>query len=261
MFHADPTLVYTSRGSSSKSIGGEPRRKVGKKAQKSPRRRYIPEHWAIQPSSTSESAFDAHTLRQVSLARRVSKGALGVASAVARRGLRAWAGRGAPSWSCLAKPPRSPSSQDQERRFRRLDSRAFRTPCCHRRPFRSKGIAVTGAFVSWARLNRSRDRLRRSTHRQEPTGPCRPLHMPRPPARVDARRAGSTAMADSVTPPSGRTRPTRITMDPWLRPTMSRSRRGKEGGVAREDHTMQWETPAYCELRLGFEVTAYVSVR
>ncbi len=25
--------------------------------------------------------------------------------------------------------------------------------------------------------------------------------------------------------------------------------------------TMTWQTPAYCELRLGFEVTAYVSVR
>jgi pyrroloquinoline quinone biosynthesis protein A len=24
---------------------------------------------------------------------------------------------------------------------------------------------------------------------------------------------------------------------------------------------MTWETPAYCELRLGFEVTAYVYVR
>jgi coenzyme PQQ precursor peptide PqqA len=24
---------------------------------------------------------------------------------------------------------------------------------------------------------------------------------------------------------------------------------------------MNWETPAYCEIRLGFEVTAYVYVR
>ncbi|WP_188665536.1 MULTISPECIES: pyrroloquinoline quinone precursor peptide PqqA [Terasakiella] len=24
---------------------------------------------------------------------------------------------------------------------------------------------------------------------------------------------------------------------------------------------MKWETPAYCDLRLGFEVTAYVYVR
>ncbi|MDX9706656.1 MAG: pyrroloquinoline quinone precursor peptide PqqA [Azospira sp.] len=26
-------------------------------------------------------------------------------------------------------------------------------------------------------------------------------------------------------------------------------------------HVMNWETPAYCEIRLGFEVTAYVYVR
>ncbi|WP_206201888.1 pyrroloquinoline quinone precursor peptide PqqA [Terasakiella sp. SH-1] len=24
---------------------------------------------------------------------------------------------------------------------------------------------------------------------------------------------------------------------------------------------MKWETPAYCDLRLGFEVTAYINVR
>lgn len=27
------------------------------------------------------------------------------------------------------------------------------------------------------------------------------------------------------------------------------------------DITMNWQTPAYCEIRLGFEVTAYVYVR
>lgn len=26
-------------------------------------------------------------------------------------------------------------------------------------------------------------------------------------------------------------------------------------------HIMNWQTPAYCEIRLGFEVTAYVYVR
>ncbi|OYY25913.1 MAG: coenzyme PQQ precursor peptide PqqA [Acidovorax sp. 17-64-282] len=26
-------------------------------------------------------------------------------------------------------------------------------------------------------------------------------------------------------------------------------------------HKMNWQTPAYCEIRLGFEVTAYVYVR
>jgi len=34
------------------------------------------------------------------------------------------------------------------------------------------------------------------------------------------------------------------------------------GGLAgREEATMQWVDPAYCDLRLGFEVTAYVYVR
>ncbi|QTQ31246.1 pyrroloquinoline quinone precursor peptide PqqA [Aromatoleum bremense] len=28
-----------------------------------------------------------------------------------------------------------------------------------------------------------------------------------------------------------------------------------------EETDMTWETPAYCEIRLGFEVTAYVYVR
>ncbi|WP_211166576.1 pyrroloquinoline quinone precursor peptide PqqA [Aromatoleum anaerobium] len=28
-----------------------------------------------------------------------------------------------------------------------------------------------------------------------------------------------------------------------------------------EETNMTWETPAYCEIRLGFEVTAYVYVR
>ncbi len=27
------------------------------------------------------------------------------------------------------------------------------------------------------------------------------------------------------------------------------------------DNPMNWQTPAYCEIRLGFEVTAYVYVR
>lgn len=31
--------------------------------------------------------------------------------------------------------------------------------------------------------------------------------------------------------------------------------------LRREDYEMKWETPAYCDLRLGFEVTAYVYVR
>ncbi|WP_391525613.1 pyrroloquinoline quinone precursor peptide PqqA [Denitromonas ohlonensis] len=33
------------------------------------------------------------------------------------------------------------------------------------------------------------------------------------------------------------------------------------GRAAIEETHMTWETPAYCEIRLGFEVTAYVYVR
>jgi pyrroloquinoline quinone biosynthesis protein A len=31
--------------------------------------------------------------------------------------------------------------------------------------------------------------------------------------------------------------------------------------IIQGDNTMNWQTPAYCEIRLGFEVTAYVYVR
>ncbi|MBL8494660.1 MAG: pyrroloquinoline quinone precursor peptide PqqA [Rhodocyclaceae bacterium] len=30
---------------------------------------------------------------------------------------------------------------------------------------------------------------------------------------------------------------------------------------SKEDSAMQWIDPAYCDIRLGFEVTAYVYVR
>ena len=39
---------------------------------------------------------------------------------------------------------------------------------------------------------------------------------------------------------------------------MGGSNVGKAQG---EESSMTWETPAYCEIRLGFEVTAYVYVR
>jgi pyrroloquinoline quinone biosynthesis protein A len=34
----------------------------------------------------------------------------------------------------------------------------------------------------------------------------------------------------------------------------------EKANIERRD-VMKWETPAYCDLRLGFEVTAYVYVR
>ena len=38
--------------------------------------------------------------------------------------------------------------------------------------------------------------------------------------------------------------------------------KGSHGAApSHEESSMTWETPAYCEIRLGFEVTAYVYVR
>ncbi len=46
------------------------------------------------------------------------------------------------------------------------------------------------------------------------------------------------------------------------RPTRRQSLQGQRLAAPRfEETSMTWETPAYCEIRLGFEVTAYVYVR
>ena len=39
----------------------------------------------------------------------------------------------------------------------------------------------------------------------------------------------------------------------WAQPQATRSTKG--------EIAMQWMTPAYCDIRLGFEVTAYAYVR
>lgn len=35
----------------------------------------------------------------------------------------------------------------------------------------------------------------------------------------------------------------------------------RHGAAQQTKETIMWNTPAYCEIRLGFEVTAYVYVR
>ena len=54
-------------------------------------------------------------------------------------------------------------------------------------------------------------------------------------------------------------------------PSLPRVAAGFEGAAAagkavayvnaNEEHIMQWVDPAFCDIRLGFEVTAYVYVR
>lgn len=44
-------------------------------------------------------------------------------------------------------------------------------------------------------------------------------------------------------------------------PSAGDVRRPRATRLTKKEIAMQWITPAYCDIRLGFEVTAYVYVR